>query len=1565
MRVLYIEDNLDDIDLMRRKLARTLPECVLDPVTTLREARARLEVTRNYDAALLDVKLPDGSGLDLLAELALAQRPFPIIVLTGSGSEETAVTALKGGATDYVVKRTGYLDQLPTIISDAIKQHQAITSRRSQPLRALYVEHNAADVDLTQRHLARHAPHIQLDVVYDIGAALDKLPIAPTEPADYEAVLIDYRMPGLNALDALKTIRQERRLSLPVLLVTGQGSEEVALQALRLGASDYLVKHPGYLFQLPAALESAHHVNQLQQGQAALRQSEARFRLLAENAQDIIYRIILHPERRYDYVSPSVTAITGYSPEDHYRDPDLSLKLVHPDDVHLLTAVADGEIKFTDPLVLRWIRRDGQIIWTEQRNQPIYNSDGVLVALEGIARDITTQKEAEARLLAKSTELDNYFNMALDLFCITSTGGYFLRLNKEWENALGYPLAELEGQYFMDLVHPDDQASTLAELERLGRQENVLSFTNRYRHKDGSYRWIEWRSIPAGDRIFAAARDITDRLSSDQQLRLHGAALDAAANTILITDVEGIIQWVNPAFTELTHYRPEEAIGHNPRELIKSGEQGKEFYKEMWDTILSGQVWHGELINQRQDGSYYYEEQTITPLRNEAGEISHFVAVKQDITARRQSEQARYLLLALPNAIADAPSLESALEAALSLVCHYADWDLGEVWLPESAPGSNKFETLKLLTQYHQEPELDAVFYNFSQQFHFRSGEGLPGRVWTSQELTWVPEIAEDPNFARANMAVELGFRAAVGIPILLNSTVTAVMIFFSKRHQQEDEHLVSLMSGVAVQLAAAFERKQYEERLHQSQQLAQTTIDGLSAHIAVLDENGEIIAVNQPWLDFGLNNGGPAPLTGAGANYLDVCAAAAATEPDAASMLTGIRAVMRGERNEVTLEYPCDTPQRARWFVARVTPLPGGNPKRRRVVISHEDITTRKQAEESLRETAQHYRLLFDNNPQPMWVYDLETLSFLAVNEAAIEKYGYSLAEFQEMTLRDIRPPEDINQLLAHMTESRPVLQHSGEWRHRLRSGRVIDVEIASHTLNFEGREAALVVAFDITERKQAAAERQAQARRLQQILDTIPEGVVLLEEMGEVTLANPLGQELLLAVSGCQMGERVMEINGRSLKQILKAASGNDSYVFQQDRRYYELLSHPIAPQTAQTVGSDWIMLLRDVTAEHERQQYLETQNRLATVGQLAAGIAHDFNNVMAVIILYSQMLQGMPELSLRALRYLETIINQANHAANMISQILDFSRRSVMERSPLDLLPLLKEMIRLLKNTLPESIEIELLYEPGEFAVMADPTRLQQALMNVAVNARDAMPQGGTLRFALNNLQIATEQDAPLIDMAPGNWLRLSISDNGTGISPEHLPHIFEPFYTTKESGKGTGLGLAQLYGIIKQHEGSIDVQSKLGEGSVFIIYLPMFAVPAPPAAEQTVDVQTFAGSETLLLVEDSPVIRDSIAEALSGLGYQVLQAENGMEAMTLLDEGSHPIDLVLSDVVMPHMDGVALYHAVRAKYPQLKILFMSGYPLQDREGEEFSDLQWVQKPFSLSQLAKKLRTLIESA
>jgi signal transduction histidine kinase len=495
------------------------------------------------------------------------------------------------------------------------------------------------------------------------------------------------------------------------------------------------------------------------------------------------------------------------------------------------------------------------------------------------------------------------------------------------------------------------------------------------------------------------------------------------------------------------------------------------------------------------------------------------------------------------------------------------------------------------------------------------------------------------------------------------------------------------------------------------------------------------------------------------------------------------------------------------------------------------------------------------------------------------------------------------------------------------------------------------------------------AEQYRLESLLERLPVGVLLLDAEFRLLAANLLGRQILARLNPKELGQILTHIGPYKIVDFCEAFSGADQT--QEALPIEIVLDGPprsIVEAEARSIGSEnrqWVLTLRDVSTERESQERIKVQERLATVGQLAAGIAHDFNNIMAAIQVYTELLMGdstLPDVSRERLGIIQ---QQVYRATSLIRQILDFSRRSVMEQTPMDLLPFVKELDRLLSRVLPETIRLELHYQPGSYMVNADPTRLQQVFMNLSLNARDAMPQGGSLQFDLDHFSTSSALRLPHPDFPSGEWIRIEVSDSGTGISPDILPHIFDPFYTTKPIGKGTGLGLAQVYGIIKQHQGYIDVSSQVGLGSQFVIYLP--ALPAPSARPEIprFSVEYDGQGRTVLVVEDDKSTREAIQALLEAQNFQVISAANGAEALKIFEEIKGIITLVVSDMVMPKMDGVTLYQALVEQKPEVKILFVTGHPLDMRDQSllEKGSIHWLQKPFSLQEFNRAIQVLLE--
>ena len=373
-----------------------------------------------------------------------------------------------------------------------------------------------------------------------------------------------------------------------------------------------------------------------------------------------------------------------------------------------------------------------------------------------------------------------------------------------------------------------------------------------------------------------------------------------------------------------------------------------------------------------------------------------------------------------------------------------------------------------------------------------------------------------------------------------------------------------------------------------------------------------------------------------------------------------------------------------------------------------------------------------------------------------------------------------------------------------------------------------------------------------------------------------------------------------------------------------------------------------------------------KLEAVGRLAGGIAHDFNNHLMVISSYTQMLQDrLPaEDSLR--RNTQQVMKATDRAASLTRQMLAFSRKQVLSPRVLDLNATVNETVTMLKRLIGEDIELQVSSAKSLWAVRADPDQIVQVLMNLCVNARDAMPHGGKLTLATSNITVGEGGLENRAYVASGDYVMLSVADTGIGMSAEVQEQMFEPFFTTKESGKGTGLGLSTVYGIVKQSGGFIWVDSELGRGACFTIYLPVEKGPIAQVLSAQAE-QRQRGTETLLVVEDEEALRESICDFMGGLGYKVLAADSGQQALSIASEHHGRIDLLVTDVVMPRMSGRNLSQMLARLRPDLKTIFMSGY-IDDaivRHGVVVEGVAFLQKPFGLSTLARKVREVIGSS
>ncbi|MEA1978090.1 MAG: PAS domain S-box protein [Chloroflexota bacterium] len=630
------------------------------------------------------------------------------------------------------------------------------------------------------------------------------------------------------------------------------------------------------------------------------------------------------------------------------------------------------------------------------------------------------------------------------------------------------------------------------------------------------------------------------------------------------------------------------------------------------------------------------------------------------------------------------------------------------------------------------------------------------------------------------------------------------------------------------------------------------------------------------------------------------------------------------------------------------------------------------------VRQREYQYRLLADTVTDIIWTAD-PSLNFTYFSPS-IEVLGYSVEDAISLNFEDLLSPESfkiatetlIQELERVEADPRALFESASvELEIIGADGNLIWAEIRTSFIRDENGEITgiLGVARDVSARRQAEEERselltkiQDQADYTQQIIDTVPEGMVLLGGDQKVVSANRLGREYLGLLSDADVGDPLVQLGRTKLSSLLIPPQDQAWHEVSQGSEFFEIVVEPMVSGD-QPFG--WVMVIREVTQERESRRIIQRQEKLASLGQLAAGISHDFNNILTVIMLYSNMMMAeASEKSPKTQDRISIIHEQASRGADLILQILDFSRSSFMEMKPFNLKDFMNQQVNLLERTLPESIHIELQTGDDECLVIADSSRLQQVMLNLALNARDAMPDGGELIIELDTAPIEIGDLESLPSSASvDNWARITVKDTGSGMPEEALSHIFEPFYTTKEPGKGTGLGLAQVWGIILQHSGRIEVDSIVGQGTTFRVYLPMMNVGEP--GEIIEDDGYLAGAgEVILVVEDESTVREALVETLKVLGYSTLTAVDGKEALTALANQGDRIDLVLSDLVMPELDGKELLREMEDRGLNIPCIILSGHPMTDEvDREGFKALYgWVLKPPDVQKLARTVSSVL---
>jgi len=608
----------------------------------------------------------------------------------------------------------------------------------------------------------------------------------------------------------------------------------------------------------------------------------------------------------------------------------------------------------------------------------------------------------------------------------------------------------------------------------------------------------------------------------------------------------------------------------------------------------------------------------------------------------------------------------------------------------------------------------------------------------------------------------------------------------------------------------------------------------------------------------------------------------------------------------------------------------------------------------------------LFESIPQPTWVFDAETLSFLTVNEAAVRNYGYTREEFSSMRITDIRPHAEVPALMDKLTQIDTGVNSAGIWKHKKKDGTEIYVEITTHNLTLSGRPARLVLASDVTERMREKERLHEQAA----LLDHAREAILVRDLEGCILFWNKSAERIY--------GWTVEEVSGMNADDLLN--EGPSSQLEEAKRGLFEKGEwigelhqmtrdgEPILVESRWTLVRDRqsqpksiLVINSDITEKKRLEaQFLRVQ-RLESIGALAGGIAHDINNILSPILLSVQMLQTrLPDAESQ--RFLDILRDNAERGGEMIKQVLQFARGVEGQQLLLQPAHLIDEVGRMLRETLPKSIDVKIRLPNGVWPVVGDPTQLHQVLMNLCINARDAMPGGGQMALAAENVLIDESYARMNIDSRPGRYVLITVADTGLGIRPEIIDRIFDPFFTTKGPELGTGLGLSTVIGILKGHGGFINVASQVGIGSEFKVYIPAVKTQMN-VVELNEEPEVHRGhDELILVVDDEAAIRQVTVSTLEAAGYRALAASDGTEAVALCAQRADELKVVITDIIMPYMDGPATIRALRKLNPLARIIVSTGVSFNRTDVVNPGVDAVLLKPYTADMLLKTLAEVL---
>jgi PAS domain S-box-containing protein len=1144
----------------------------------------------------------------------------------------------------------------------------------------------------------------------------------------------------------------------------------------------------------------------------------------------------------------------------------------------------------------------------------------------------------------------------------------------------------------------------------------------------------------AGDLAYGilALRTRQEYRQAEEKVRILSRAMEQSPTAIIITNVAGAAEYVNTAFTRMTGYTLEEEIGKSQRELL-SGSQSSENHEKLWAAITAGQIWSGELRNRRKNGELFWERGMVSPIMDQNGRITHYIANKVDITAYKQAEEAlreseeKYRLL-----VENAHEAIYVVQQGILQFANRKALDLSGQHDPRKVVGRSMLDFItpedQATAEEHHQRLLRGEITESQQEYRLRSGVDTPLRwlyvsavriLWHGQPATLnfatditgrkeaeatLRESEEQLSkmFNASPVAISLTtiregrylnandeFLKMLGLSreevightvfefdtwvtpekrdviiaqLKQHGAVRNVELEFRRRSGQICQILWSVeemvVGGESCLLGLALnitELKRDEEALRESREQFQDLFENAPVGFHEIDAEGRVVRINKTELQMLGYSAGEL----LGQFVWKISDQVEISHRAALAKLAGQPpppAFERRFRRKDGSTFPV-------LINDRILKREDGAIIGIRAAV--QDITERKHAEAALRESEQKFSKMFHASPIAILLTTIKEGRFLDANEECLRMLGRTREEVIGHTVFEFDAwvdPEQRAAIIAKLKEHGTV--HNLEMEFRSRSGQVCHALGSVEELVVGGESCLLGLGLDITERKRAEEANARLVTAVEQVADT----VVITDITGAILYANPAFEK----TSGYSRVEALGH-NPRLLKSgrhdalfyrqmwdtLVRGETWNGHFVNKRkDGTLYEeeATISPIRDKQGNLVN--YVAVKHDVTHELQLEAQFRQAQKMEAIGQLAGGIAHDFNNILTAMFGYGYLLQQDLAQNPSSLENITEILKAAKRAQDLVQQILTFSRQRENRRQVVPLKAIIEEAMKFLRASLPVNIKIEMHLADGAPAVLADPTQIYQVTMNLATNALHAMEgQPGRLTVSLDSFQ----PDAEFIRTHPqfrcSSYARMMVADTGQGMDAKTLERIFEPFFTTKAVGKGTGLGLAVVHGVVQSHHGIITVESQPGQGTTFSLYFPAHAPGAAVNGAKNSNAVPGHG-ERILPVDDETSLTTLFQRLLTSLNYQATICNLPREAADLFRHDPDQFDLVITDLTMPEMNGLELAHEIHALRPHLPVILLSGFSaaFTHETLREAGIHKLLNKPVSLSVLAETLHTIL---